>query len=441
MNRRPGLHRAALLIGVCLALLGGGCLAPVGADAARPRDATRGAAGRGAAVQRSAVLFIADGLGPAYVTATRIARGGEDGMLHMDAMPYTAILRTNAADDPVTDSAAAATAMACGRKTAAGVLGQDATAIYGKRSGRTLESIATWAARRGVAVGIISTARITHATPAAFYASQNDRDLEEAIALQALDADLDFLIGGGRARFQRALGVGAEDLEKSLATRGWRLVTDSAGLRAAGAAPGRVLGLFADSHMPYEPERLRMAAGKDGSGAVPSLAEMTTWGIDRLKKEGTGFLLVVEGGRPDHAGHENWARTLVDEVAAFDEAIGATLARVDAASTLVLATGDHETGGLAINGGKSGATVLTFATGPGTKQQADRAPWGAEDPAPSLIHEEHAGHSAVDVPLYAWGAGSAEVHGTLENTAVYFLLRAHFEGKPAARESLIHPGR
>jgi alkaline phosphatase len=430
-----------LLIGVCLALLGAGCLASVGPAAAPPRETARGAGGPGgAAAPRSAVLFIADGLGPAYVTATRIARGGDDGMLHMDAMPYTAILRTYAADDPVTDSAAAATAMACGRKTVNGALGQDATAIYAKRPGRTLESIAVWAARRGMAVGIISTARVTHATPAAFYASQNDRDLEEAIALQALDADLDFLLGGGRARFRSALRVGAEDLEESLAGRGWRLVTDSAGLRAADAAPGRMLGLFADSHMPYEPERLQMATGKDG-GAVPSLAEMTTWGIDRLKKEGAGFLLVVEGGRPDHAGHENWARTLVDEVAAFDEAIGATLARVDAASTLVLATGDHETGGLAINSGKSGATVLTFATGPGTKQQADRAPYGAEDPAPSLIHEEHAGHSAVDVPLYAWGAGSDAVHGTLENTAVYFLLRAHFEGKPAARESLVQPGR
>ncbi len=420
---------------------------------------------------RSAVLFIADGLGPAYVTATRLARGVENKALHLDAMPYTAIVKTGAADSPVTDSAAAATAMACGRKTDNGVLGQDATAVYGKSAGRTLESIATRAGRRGLGVGIVTTTRVTHATPAAFYASHHDRDREEEIARQALAADLDLLLGGGRATFRKALSVGESDLGKAVLDRGWRLATGFDGLQVAAGTEDRVLGLFSESHLPYEPERRKMAveaagpagargsaAGAPGSSAVPSLAEMTVWAIDRLKQGGRPFLLVVEGGRPDHAGHENWALTLLDEVAAFDDAVGAALARLDPATTMVLATGDHETGGLAISsdpGGGSGPrsadipaghvraapdAILTFATGPGTRQRAGRAPHGAGDLAPSTIHEDHASHTAVDVPLYAWGAGAEQVHGTLENTAIYFLLRGHFEEKPPARETLTRPG-
>ena len=450
MRRLP---RHPLLLGFCLLLSAAACLAPRAAGIAPSGTVPSGAAQPGVApavrnpLDRSAVLFIADGLGPAYVTATRMARGGEDGVLNLDSMPYTAIVRTYAFDDPVTDSAAAATAMACGRKTVNGVLGQDSTAVYGQHDGRPLESITTWARRRGLRVGIVTTARVTHATPAAFYASHNDRDLEEAIARQALGADLDLLLGGGREMFRRTLEIGEANLEKRVAERGWRLVTDAAGLEAVAAPEDRVLGLFADDHMPYEPERVKMEAAaaapaaRRGSAAVPSLTVMTVWSIGRLSQGGRPFLLVVEGGRPDHAAHENWALTLIDEVAAFDDAVGAALGRLDPATTLVLATGDHETGGLAISSRKDSGTVLTFATGPGTKQKAERAPHSWSDLAPTSLHDPHGEHTAVDVPLYAWGAGADQVHGTLENTAVFYLLRAHLEGKTPDRDSLVHAAR
>jgi alkaline phosphatase len=400
---------------------------------------------------RSAVLFIGDGMGPAYVTATRVARGGSTGRLRMDEMPYTALVRTYASDSPVTDSAAAASAMACGYKTVNGALCQDATAVSGKRDGRGLESIAAWAKRRGMRVGVVTTARVTHATPAAFYAVENDRDRERAIARAAVASPLDFLLGGGRRYFRSGKSSGAggarddgENLEAAARAHGWTVVDAASGLRAVTSLEKKVLGLFADSHLPYEAEA--------GPRTAPTLVEMTRWALQVLKASGQPFLLVVEGGRIDHAGHENWARTLVDEMAAFDEAIGLALGSLDPKSTLLLATADHETGGLAINGypeekdGVWGTTppwgggepysVLTFATGPGSKRPAPGAPHGKDDARPAGITLADAAHTGVDVALYAWGAGAEQVRGTLENTAVYWLLRGHLEGKPADRRRL-----
>ena len=414
---------------------------------------------RPAPAPRSAVLFIGDGMGPAYVTAARLARGGSAGRLRMDGMPYTALSRTHSSDSPVTDSAAAASAMACGHKTVNGALCQDATALNGKRDGRRLESIAVLAKARGLRVGVVTTARVTHATPAAFYAVENDRDRERSIARAALVSPLDVLLGGGRRYFRPGRGsddeVGwaeddREDLEGTARAGGWTVVDTAAALGSVSTLDRKVLGLFADSHLPYEAEPAARTA--------PTLVEMTRWALRVLKGSGRPFLLVVEGGRIDHAGHENWARSLVDEVAAFDQAIGLALDALDPRSTLVLVTADHETGGLAINGypeekegiwgttppwgGGEPYSVLTFTSGPGAKGPSPGAPHGAEDPRPSGIRLSDAAHTGVDVALYAWGAGAAQVHGTLENTAVYWLLRGHLEGKPVPRERLVEaPGR
>jgi len=179
---------------------------------------------------------------------------------------------------------------------------------------------------------------------------------------------------------------------------------------------------------------------------------MTRWAVDILKKSDRPFFLMVEGGRIDHAGHANWARTLVDETAAFDEAIGYAIDTLDPKTTLVLVTADHETGGLAMNGcpdekdgiwslyrdpfgykGDGPYPVITFSSGPGTTRQKHEPPHGPDDPRPSGIALESAAHTGVDVTLYAWGAGAEEVHGTLENTAIYSLLRGYLEGRPLTR--------
>jgi len=411
------------------------------------------------------VLFIGDGMGPAYVTATRLARGGAAGHLHLDDMPYTALVRTWAADSPVTDSAAAATAMACGRKTVNGVLCEDETAIEAKQDGKKLEPLAIWAAKRGIRVGLVTTTRVTHATPAAFYAPQKNRDAERDIARQAVSSPVELLLGGGRRFFRPAPPAAEEDgwspsdhedLLAAAQAGGWTVVDSSEAMRRAAKVRGRILGLFSESHLPYETPGLERTA--------PTLVEMTRFAIDRLKSSGGPFFLMVEGGRIDHAGHSNWARTLVDETAAFDEAIGVALGSLDPKTTLVLATADHETGGLAINGypgwkdgilgvGKAGEgggasyPVLTFASGPGVKAPSpgpegdESPPHGAEDLRPSGIPLSSAAHTGVDVMLYAWGAGAGRAHGTLENTAIHLLLQAQLQGTSPDRLSLTRAPR
>ena len=414
--------------------------------------AARSPAGREA---RSAVLFIGDGMGPSYVTLTRVARGGSRGALRIDSLPYTALTRTYSADSPVTDSAAAATAMACGKKTVNGVLGEDASAVYARQDGARLESIAVWAKKRGMRVGLVTTSTVTDATPAAFYACEKDRENEAGIARQAVASGIDFLLGGGGKFFP-------EELRSQARADGWTVVVTVHDLRVMTGRGRHVLGLFDEGAFPFQPEIVLArkqadgapAAGSDAPAArdVPTLPEMTRWAIDRLKGSGRPFFLMVEGGRIDHAGHANWARTLVDETAALDEAVGIAVDRLDPKTTLVLVTADHETGGLALNGyphekdgiwstysdpegdkGDGPYPVVTFASGPGIKKQTGRPPDGEDDARPSGISLVSAAHTGVDVALYAWGAGAERVHGTLDNTAVYSILRAQLEGKSNAR--------
>jgi len=423
------------------------------ADGRAPARSTP--AGRGGpATARSAVLFIGDGMGPAYVTVTRVARGGSRGSLRMDRLPYTALSKTYSADSPVTDSAAAATAMACGQKTVNGVLGEDASAVYGKQDGARLESIALWAKKRGMRVGLVTTTTVTHATPAAFYATEKDRENEAGIARQAVASGIDLLLGGGRKYFP-------DDLRTMARKDGWTIVETGQDLAAVASLDRHVLGLFAEGHLPYQEKievaRKQPAADAAGSApagerGTPTLPEMTRWAVERLKGSGQPFFLMVEGGRIDHAGHANWARTLVDETAAFDEAIGIAVDRLDPKTTLVLVTADHETGGLALNGypdEKDGIwstyhdpqgdkedgpySVLSFMSGPGTTRQGGQPPHGPEDPRPSGIPLASAAHTGVDVALYAWGAGAERVHGTLDNTEVYRILREHLENASGAR--------
>src|SRR2546425_918285 len=318
--------------------------------------------GGGAPIEaRSAVLFIGDGMGQAYVTATRLARGGPRGRLRLDDLPYTALVRTCSADRLVTDSAAAASAMGCGQKTVNGVLCEDASAVYARQDGKKLESIAVWAKKRGMKVGLVTTTPVTDATPAAFYATSNNRENERDVARQAIVTGFDFLLGGGRQFFRPIAAMATasssattdtEDLLEAARARGWTILDSAPALRGVTSTDGRVWGLFSDEDLPYQPEI--DAARKKGRGGdsetAPTLLEMTHWAIDWLQKSGRPFFLMVEGGRIDHAGHANWARTLVDETAAFDDTVGYAVDTLDPKTTLVLVTADHETGGLAING-------------------------------------------------------------------------------------------
>jgi len=392
---------------------------------------------------KNAILFIGDGMGLAQVTAARIYQGGaRDGKLTLDTLPHTALVRTWCANNTVTDSAAAGTSLAAGEKA-------NTAAIGITPDKREVETILDLAKKQGKAVGIITTTTITHATPACFYAHVPFRADEKAIAVQLAEyGTIDVIMGGGREYFLPKEITDGENGEPGTRTDGRNLIEEmkANGYRYAekkeefdalaeevngSADAGKVLCLFSPGTLSYELER---AGDKWGE---PSLAEMTALAIKILRRNPNGYFLMVEGGKIDHAAHNNEAHKMVTDLIAFDQAIKtATEVEGAAQDTLIVITADHETGGVAINGyppigsggpamfekamGMGSSDTITFASGPG----ADRSKMeGVErtDPGykqPSLFPASSALHTGIDVIAWGWGPGSGVIRGTLDNTDI-----------------------
>lgn len=322
---------------------------------------------------RNVILFIGDGMGVSTVTAARILDGqrkgmsGEENSLSFDKFPFTGLVKTYNTDSQTADSAGTMNAMVTGVKTRIGVFGVDETARRGDcASGKATELVTALelAERAGKSTGIVSTARITHATPAATYAKTVDRDWEndsdvpaaarEAgctdIARQLIDSTtamqtrfsnsgidgIDVILGGGRANFLPG-DAGRRSDGDNLVAR-WLaqhpdgvFVDDRDSLRNAPAG-ARLLGLFTDSHMSYEQDR---------PDSEPSLSEMTLAALDRLEGNGKGYFLMVEGGRIDHAHHAGNASAALRDTIAFSEAVQATVERTNSEDTLIIVTADH----------------------------------------------------------------------------------------------------
>ena len=334
---------------------------------------------------RNVILFIGDGfgmnhlaLGLAYASEVQgrplrmsgLAAAGRAGY----AVPFSYARIT-------TDSAAAATQMATGRRVLTETLSVD------PESGEPIPTILEWAEERGLATGLVSNMRLTHATPAAFKVHAKSRYVPESeIADQLFGApEVEVLLGGGgRAMVPEGSSLGesvpglpeatdgpsnrADDrnLIAEAEMRGFTVVGDRAGLEAARGAE-RLLGIFAASHLPYVLDR----SWEGLDDRVPTLAELTTAAIASLEGSEAGFFLVVEGGRIDYAGHDNDAGAMLAEILDFDEAVGAAFdfARAEG-DTLVLVTADHGTGGFSFTyaGGGPGplpeAVAWDYAAGP-----------------------------------------------------------------------------
>lgn len=408
---------------------------------------------------RKVVVFIGDGMGVAHVTLGRLGAEQLERPYAFDRFRTIGFASTRSANNVVTDSSAAATALSAGYKTNNGFLGVDPE----KRPRRTLLEIAR---NKGLATGLVTTTRITHATPAAYAAHVDDRNLEAKIADQYLEEGVDVLLGGGR-RF-----VTDKHLEQ-LRAKGYVTVTDAASFRAA-KPEGKLVGVFTQEHLSYEVDR--------DSSREPSLREMTEKALDLLSSGGRGFVLMVEGGRIDHAGHVHDAATILRDQLAFSDAIDAALERVERqGDLLVLATADHTTGGLAISerldvkgllAAKVSMEELMKAHRPGellenlavfkktleenfgvsaTEKDLELARRGGE--AYAIVHMAHLvsqkrgvgfydldfqhfdqpathGHEGSLVPVYAAGAGAASFAGTYENTRIALEL-ARLLGLPA----------
>jgi len=381
------------------------------------------------------ILLIGDGMGFPQMTLARIEKGGENlseygsAELSMDGMQSVGYVSTYSANSFVTDSAPAATAIATGSKTNNGVIGQDATAVQGEKDGKNLTTILEMAEKAGLAAGLVTTTRITHATPAAFYAHVDNRDNESEIADQLLQSQVDVILGGGwqyfvgRNETDPAGNAGKRDDDKNLLSQfesqGYAAVYNGSAFQKIEAEKTKkLLGLFDSSHMLYELER------RSSPQAEPSLADMTEKAISILSRNPKGFFLMVEGGRIDHACHErNLSKTVADTLA-FDEAVNASLNFASHDNrTLVIVSADHECGGLVLQPEnldvyEEGSIDPIFASGT-AKSQGPRYDF--------ITEMEEATHTAVDVPIMAFGPGAEKVsHGRLDNTQIFQMMKEAF---------------
>lgn len=323
-----------------------------------------------AGLPHNLILCIGDGMGPEQIKAARYFAGTN---LFFETFPYQSAMTTLSASSPVTDSAAAATAMATGIKVNNGVI---SLALPG--DGSELKTLLERFGARGKRTGLVTTTYITHATPAAFGAHESSRNNLSQIAQDYLGQTTpNVLFGGGANGMSVAAAVIA----------GYTVVTNMATL--AGLNPDLetfVSGQFGDSHLPYE---------YDGLGDYPHLSEMTVVALDVLDNDPDGFFLMVEGGRIDHACHANDLPRCIGETLEFDVAVQCVAAwAAGRDDTLVLVTADHETGGLTVlaDQGAGEYPTVTWSTG---------------------------GHTDTGIPVYAYGLNAYLATNVTDNTNIF----------------------
>jgi alkaline phosphatase len=449
------------------------------------------------------IFFLGDGMGPTTITAARIYKYGEAGTLNMEKLKRTARIKTFSKDAQTTDSAPSMGAYMTGVKTNNEVISMSSNTVayspagaqLGARASNTCSSVANngtpattileEAIAKGKATGVVTTARLTHATPAATYAHICNRNAENDIATQAvplnanynkaLGKGVDVLMGGDSSYWQPKTGsmysgrADGLDLIASMKTSGYNYVNDLTTFNAAPVASGtKILGLFdqagSQGHMSYEADR--------DPTKEPSLAQMTKKAIDILSKNSNGYFLMIEGGRIDHALHGTNAYRALTDTIAFDDAIKVALDNVDLSKTLIVVTADHDhtmafngypslgnnilgkadnyvnvkKGTPALSSGdKLPYTTLVFGNGSGNgsftanggaTRLSTRADLTSIDTTTKDFNQEYGvqtgtsvggeSHGGGDVMLFSTGAGNASFKGTMDNTKVYGLIKSAF---------------
>ncbi|TXH77285.1 MAG: alkaline phosphatase [Lysobacteraceae bacterium] len=490
----------------------------MGAAQAAERGAMSGKA-------KNVILFVGDGMSLTTVAAARILEGqrrgqsGEENALSWERFPHTALSKTYNTDSQTPDSAGTMSAMATGVKTRSGVLSIGQQPLRGDCKGALGAQLLTlWelAASTGMATGVVTTTRITHATPAATFSHsahrnwENDTELPaDAVEAGCIDIPRQMietpygkgpivLMGGGR---ENLLPVGLEDpeysdkvglrLDERNLVDAWKqrhptgvYVWNHEQMRQA-PADTPLLGLFEPGHMQYEHDRIRDRASE------PPLAEMVRTAIQRLEANANdqGYVLLVEGGRIDHAHHSgNAHRALIDTIALSDAVRAATEATSEQ-DTLILVTADHSHtltfAGYPVRGnpilgkvkGSSGEgnaigpyatdatglpyTTLSYANGPGYVGATDQQPEGpktlnyeisgfqtaergrpdlneVDTDAPDYLQEAmiplgYETHGGDDVGIWARGPGAHAVRGSLEQNAIFHIL---LQATPRLRQRL-----
>ena len=363
---------------------------------------------------KNIILFVGDGMGISTVTAARIYAGqqlglsGEEHQLSFEKMPFTGLSKTYNVNAQTPDSAGTMTAMMSGVKTNAGIIGLMETADRGTchEAEDEIPSALLLAELAGMNTGIVTTARLTHATPAATYAYSSERNWEdisdmpeaaiakgcEDIASQFLSFrqrtqrdygvavdGIDVAFGGGRRHFLPAEGsANTQDARSKVEgdrtdgrnlMREWQtdhpegeLVIDKQGFDTVSQMP--VLGLFEESHMRFEADRDNDIAGE------PSLSEMTGKAIELLSRSSEGFFLMVESGRIDHAHHAGNAFNALNETSELANAVSVAQAMTDVEDTLIIVTADHSHVFTIAGYPKRGNPILGKVVAPGKAEPA-----------------------------------------------------------------------
>ncbi|XP_053202603.1 alkaline phosphatase-like isoform X2 [Panonychus citri] len=417
-------------------------------------------------VAKNVILFIGDGMGISTLTAARILKEqlnggpGNGNKLFFEEFPESALIKTFNLDRQTPDSAGTATAFTCGIKANYGTLGVSGRIFRTEKDCKVIAengvpSIFTWAQAAGKATGIVTTTRITHATPAAGYSHVANRDWESDTDTQKFGANckdiarqlvedspgnkLNVIMGGGWRSFAgpnvtdptasasspgiRSDGVNLIDrwiADRKALSANWSFVTNSKDLRSVDTSKTDYLfGLFNRDHLPYELERNKSPEGS------PSLAELVESAVKVLSRNDEGFVLLVEGGLIDIAHHDNYARLSLHEVIGLDAAIERATQILPMDETLMIVTADHSHG-FTINGyplrgndifgvsdhkeetsDKTFAT-LQYATGPGhVEPRVDEVQVLERENGRhrfySSINMSSAVHGGEDVALYSTG--------------------------------------
>lgn len=326
---------------------------------------------------KNIIFMVGDGMGLAHINAARLKARHENKSFIIDTLPVTGLVNTHASNHLITDSAAAATALATGYKTSNKTIGMSP-------DGKKFKTILEAAQDKKMATGLVATSSITHATPAAFVAHVRSRKQQSEIAEQLLESQTDVLLGGGKAFFlpdtaADSLREDGQDLIAKAKLKGYTLLETRRELLTN--SDDKILGLFAKDGLNFKESE-------------PSLAEMTQAALNRLSKNQTGFILIVEGSQIDWASHHKNTDETIHQTILFDHAVETALnfAKTNG-ETLLLVTADHETGGMTINKGKLDGSRLEIR-------------WTTKK------------HTAIDVPLYAYGPGAIEFTGTMDNTII-----------------------
>jgi alkaline phosphatase len=332
MDRREWLKTGAV---VGAGLLGGGVVSPARAFSLDP-SFRPGA--------RNVIFFAWDGLTWEDMGTARYyrMRRGEP-PLRMERLldsGASGSMLVHSLTSVVTDSSAASSAWSTGRK----IVNQ---AVSEYPDGTRLATILELARDRGLATGLITTTRMTHATPAGWLAHVPHRDMEDEIAVQYLEARPDVLLGGGSVHFDPQVRIDGRDLFQEFRDAGYQVIRTAEEL--PGASGSRLLGIFTPGHVAYEIDRVRQGE------ASPSLAQMTRKGLEVLEGFDQGFVVQIEAGRVDHANHENDPGGALHDILAGDEALEVVLDFADRrGDTLVIVGSDHGTGSGVVYGTGSG---------------------------------------------------------------------------------------